>query len=199
MEIILTSLLKNTPDSRYSFWKNYIAHIEYLSLPEDQSPRKTRIPEFVLHPLVAFKPFRDAHDFTDVLLGATVTAILGVGTTIAFLFSTINGLINTLGDAITFSMSSEINYCGQILDPIVVGLTLLIISIALAIHSMFSLLTRAIATAVMGFAPQDTPRFYYEEKDILTEDEEKEKTVTDIESEHTISDEEHQKQVALPD
>lgn len=161
----MDTFFKKTPDEQHSFISNYKAHLHCLY----DNVKSKKKPEFVRNPLVVFKPLRDAYDLTDIVLGATIAPVGGVLIGVLLAGWAVVELLLTLLDAITLSLSMKSAKETTLL--LLTTLAVPICSILLAIHSTFSLMSRLVATAFCGFAPQDEPRFAYEkDKDTVVDD-----------------------------
>lgn len=179
------------PDPKKNFFQNYGEHLNYL---EHQATKKMRgspdnfnvfldsialesIAQELLDAkhLMVFDALRDGYDYTDELMGASVIPVMAMGTALFNAGMSIWEGSQALAIRAGFTKNDHIDHGDKAVDNLLLAGLYLAISVISLVKSLASLITRPIATAIHGWKPQDTNRFYSE----VAENESLVDTVTD--------------------
>ena|SRR3990167_1947241 len=164
------SYMRKKPSKNKNFFQNYADHIDYLNkvfhdkydtyrtLNSDQKILNL-IKDTALARLNIFEQLRDAHDYTDEIIGASVIPALSMIASIATLALSIWETTKSLMIYLRWRQDdydNHLNNAGKFLMSAVAAFLLAAISF---LKSAISLIIRPIITAIRGFAPQDKERF----------------------------------------
>lgn len=156
------------PDPKKNAIENYIDHAQYVFRKYKELEKELRSAKSMdkasdlmyntaIKRLNFFQPLRDGHDYTDEVLGVLSTPVVLLAS-LTFLMKSIYHKLSAV--FINGNSRSDNDESIENLYNACLGL---IVGICNYLISAPSLITRPIATAIYGFAKQDTNRFYVED------------------------------------
>ncbi|MFJ1269520.1 hypothetical protein ACD661_13215 [Legionella lytica] len=164
------------PDPQKSFFSNYIDHLHALVLQtgalwEDFNKLKSseEKEDFVWNTLnnrnLLLHPIRDGHDYMDEVMGATVLPAVAFMTAAGALVASVWEGAQALAIHWGLMQNDHKDHADNALGYIITAAAALTISVVSFIKSWISMVSRLVATVEQGFAKQDAPRFYNEDKE----------------------------------
>lgn len=167
------------PDPEKNFFFNYIDHLKALSKQAEKlcsdfdklSP--TEKEELFWKTLndrnLVLQPIRDAHDYMDEVMGATVLPAVALMAAAGALVASVWEGAQALAIHCGLMQNDHEAHADNALSCAIIAAAALTASVASFIKSWISMVSRLVATAEHGFAKQDAPRFYNEDKEPIVE------------------------------
>ncbi|CAM4470392.1 MAG: hypothetical protein LEGION0403_FIIPPAGN_00297 [Legionella sp.] len=168
------------PDPEKNFFSNYIDHLHALilhggALWEEAKGLRTSVEQqnFIEKVFgdrnLILQPLRDGHDYMDEIMGATVLPTVALMTAAGALVTAVWEGAQALAIHWGLARNDHTDHARNALLFVLGAAAALTISVLSFIKSWISLVSRPIATIEQGFAKQDAPRFYNEDKDPVVE------------------------------
>ncbi|WP_133136668.1 hypothetical protein [Legionella rowbothamii] len=168
------------PDPDKNFFYNYFDHLNALSkqsadLYVEFKELKTADAQIDFFEKELSKrnlilnPLRDAHDYMDEIMGATILPASGMLTAVGALIAAAWEGVQALAIHWGLANNDREKHADTALEYFVTAAAVFTLSAMSFVKSWISLVSRPIATVEQGFAKQDTPRFYNEDKEPVVE------------------------------
>ena len=162
------------PNPNKNFFQNYYDHVHQLAKnyaknyedkKEEFFATKNQL-EFLsnqaLKHLSIFNALYDVYDYTDEIAGATVTHWLGTGIALVLAATVPWELAQALVININWAKDDREDHVQEALLSIVAAALLFLLTTAIFIRSVISLVTRPLVTVVCGYQQPKENRFYDE-------------------------------------
>ncbi|MDR3503275.1 MAG: hypothetical protein P4L79_11925 [Legionella sp.] len=168
------------PDPDKNFFYNYLDHLHALNKQSEALYAKFKqlnttdeqlafLENVFYERNLILQPLRDAHDYMDEVMGATVFPAVGMLTAIgSLIFAAWEGA-QALAIHLGFASNDRIKHADKAFEFFIAAAITFTLSAVSFIKSLISLVSRPIATVEQGFAKQDTNRFYNEDKEPAVE------------------------------
>jgi 7-cyano-7-deazaguanine synthase in queuosine biosynthesis len=168
------------PDPDKNFFYNYFDHLKALTkhsaeLYEEFKKLKTSDAQIdffekeLSNRNLILNPLRDAHDYMDEVMGATVLPAFGMLTAVGALVVAAWEGVQALAIHCGFAHNDREKHADEALSFFIAAAAAFTLSAMSFVKSWISLVSRPIATVEQGFAKQDTLRFYNEDKEPVVE------------------------------
>lgn len=168
------------PDPDKNFFYNYFDHLKALTkhsaeLYEEFKKLKTADAQMdffekeLSNRNLILNPLRDAHDYMDEVMGATVLPAFGMLSAVGALVVAAWEGVQALAIHCGLAHNDREKHADEALGFFIAAAAVFTLSAMSFVKSWISLVSRPIATVEQGFAKQDTLRFYNEDKEPVVE------------------------------